>query len=164
MMMSPSLPVILYVEDERDDIFFMRAAIRRAAVPSDFRVVENGDEAIAYLGGEKPFDDRTQHPLPSLVLLDLNLPVCSGFEVLAWLRTHDELWHIPVIVFSSSGLAEDRARAQELGAAGYLLKPGSGLAFTDIALQLKQQWLGGSAATAAIDPPESRISHIEPRT
>jgi CheY-like chemotaxis protein len=139
--MSTSPPVLLYVEDEPDDVFFMQAALRRVDVATRLKVAEDGERAIAYFMGEESFGDRAEHPLPSVVLLDLNLPVRSGFEVLAWLRERAESRELPVIVFSSSGRPEDRARATELGATDYLLKPASGLGFVAIAEQLCREWL-----------------------
>jgi CheY-like chemotaxis protein len=139
---------ILYVEDEADDVFFMRMAFRKTQLSPRLEVVEDGQRAIAYLAGEGPFSDRTRHPVPSLVLLDLNLPVYSGFEVLAWLRSRAEFKQLSVVVFSSSGRPEDRARAQQLGASGYLLKPASGLDFTQVAGLLSEGWLERAPADA----------------
>lgn len=132
---------LLYIEDEPDDVFFLREAFRRSGLPADFRVAEDGRRAIAYFAGEAPYADRTAHPLPTTVLLDLNLPQQSGFEVLAWLRRQPQFRDLPVIIFSSSGRPEDRARAHDLGATEYYLKPASGLGFTTVVNQLKERWL-----------------------
>ncbi|QYM80531.1 response regulator [Horticoccus luteus] len=132
---------ILYVEDEADDVLFMRFAFQRLALNVDLRAVGDGSQAIAYLAGEGPFSDRRQHPLPAVLLLDLNLPLQSGFEVLQWLRHEAGLTTLPVVIFSSSGRPEDRARAQALGASDYWLKPSSGLAFADIARDVHDRWL-----------------------
>lgn len=129
---------ILYVEDEPDDVFFMRSAFRRVGAPCDLRVVEDGAKAIAYLAGEAPFAVRSEHPLPQTLLLDLNLPLRSGFEVLQWLRNNPAFRDLKVFVFSSSGRPEDRARASQLGANGYLQKPSSGAGFVEIARQVTE--------------------------
>ena len=134
-------PTILYVEDEADDIYFMRAAFEREGIAVDFRSVSDGARAMAYLAGDPPYHLRTSHPLPSLVLLDLNLPLRSGFEVLEWLRRRKELQKITVVVFSSSGRPEDRAKAEALGATEYLLKPSSGQQFGSIARAVANQWM-----------------------
>ena len=127
---------VLYVEDEADDVFFMERAFQKAGLTHTLYAVGDGHQAIAYLAGEQPFNRRT-HPLPCAMLLDLNLPRISGFDVLGWVRAHPELRDLPVIVFSSSGRWEDRERAEKLGATQYLLKPISGLEFVSIAAQLK---------------------------
>lgn len=133
--------MILYVEDEADDAFFMRTAFKKAAIALPLHIVDDGEKAVAYLAGTRPYDDRAQHPLPDLVLLDLNLPLRSGFEVLEWVRGQPDLRHLPVVIYSSSGRPEDRARATALGATDYLLKPSSGLDFIRVAQQVKQTWL-----------------------
>ncbi len=79
---------VLYVEDEEGDLFFMQAAFRKAGIGQALRSVGNGREAIDYLAGSGPYADRERHPLPTMVLLDLNLPLISGFEVLEWLSTN----------------------------------------------------------------------------
>jgi CheY-like chemotaxis protein len=76
-----------------------------------------------------------------VILLDLNLPLVSGFEVLKWLRQQPPYEALPVVVFSSSARGEDQQKATELGANAYVQKPSSGLDFVDVVQQLKQQWL-----------------------
>jgi CheY-like chemotaxis protein len=127
---------VLYVEDEADDVFFMERAFRKAGLTHTLYAVRDGRQAIAYLAGEQPFTRQT-HPLPCAVLLDLNLPQISGFDVLSWVRAHPELRTMPVVIFSSSGRREDRERAEKLGATHYLLKPISGLEFVSVATELK---------------------------
>lgn len=133
---------VLYVEDEEDDVFFMRNAFSKLGVQDRFYAVQDGGRAILYLAGQEPYTDRERHPLPSFVLLDLNLPVRSGFEVLEWLRSQPQFKSLPVVIFSSSGRLEDRQRAEQLGATEYLLKPTSGSQFLDMARQLAETWLG----------------------
>ncbi|MBA4138236.1 MAG: two-component system response regulator [Opitutus sp.] len=143
-----NLPTVLYVEDEADDVLFMQAAFRRIGLSALLHAVMDGQQAIAYLAGEGAFGDRSRHPLPAVVLLDLNLPVQSGFEVLAWIRRQPQFRQLPVIVFSSSGRTEDRHRAAELGATDYALKPASGMQFGDVVRAVKDGWLataGGGA-------------------
>lgn len=139
--MTTPRPTVLYVEDEVDDVYFMRSAFEREGAQVDFQAAHDGARAIAYLAGEHPFDDRVRHPVPSFVLLDLNLPLRSGFEVLAWLRQRHEFRELPVVIFSSSGRAEDRARASELGATDYLLKPSSGMQFGLVARTVLERWV-----------------------
>jgi response regulator RpfG family c-di-GMP phosphodiesterase len=74
---------ILLVDDSEDDIALMRRAFKKAEFNSPIQEVHNGEEAIAYLKGEGAYSDRNQFPLPAIVLLDLNMPMKNGFEVLA---------------------------------------------------------------------------------
>jgi CheY-like chemotaxis protein len=132
---------VLYVEDEEDDIFFMRMAFKRVGMKEELQSVSDGKRAIAYLAGEGTYSDRAQFPLPVAILLDLNLPLRSGFEVLQWIRQQPELQHITVVIFSSSGRLEDRQKARELGANEYVLKPATGLHFSDVVREFQQRWL-----------------------
>lgn len=143
-------PRVLYVEDEADDVFFMRNAFKRLGYDDHFHAVTDGDRAISYLAGHENYADRDHHPLPSVVVLDLNLPIRSGFEVLEWLREQPQFKALPVIVFSSSGRVEDRKRAEALGATDYQLKPTSGAQFLQTARQLVESWLEKKT------PPEGR--------
>ena len=77
---------ILMIEDDANDIILIKRAFRKAKIANPIYVVENGEEAIAYLAGREKYCARDQFPLPSLVLLDLKLPRKSGHEVMAWMR------------------------------------------------------------------------------
>ena len=78
---------ILLVDDSENDLFLMRVAFKKAVFNSPLQEVHNGEQAIAYLKGESIYSDRNQYPLPSVMLLDLNMPMKNGFDVLAWVRT-----------------------------------------------------------------------------
>jgi len=120
---SAGLPVLLLVEDNPDDVLLARRAVKKADLPVSMHVVEDGDEAVAYLGGSGRFVDRARHPLPALVLLDLKLPKRPGLEVLRWVRSQAELDTTPVVVLTSSSEDEDIQKAYALGANSYLQKP-----------------------------------------
>ena len=134
-------PSVLYIEDEEDDVFFMRNAFKRLGMEECFHAVPDGERAMAYLTGGDPYTDRDRFPMPTIVLLDLSLPVLSGFEVLAWVRRHPQFRGVPVVVFSASVRADDRQRAEELGATAFLPKPTSGGQFLDMVGRLKTTWL-----------------------
>ena len=114
---------ILYVEDEEADVVLLRHVFQKAGILNPLQAVKDGRLAKDYLAGNPPYDDRQQHPLPGLVLLDLNLPYWSGFEVLEWIRQQPRLRRLPVVIFSSSNRPDDIARAYDTGANGFLVKP-----------------------------------------
>jgi CheY-like chemotaxis protein len=116
---------ILYVEDDEPDVILMRHVFQKVGIAHPLHVLTNGQAALDYLGGIPPFDDRAQHPLPGLVLLDLNLPYRHGLEVLSWLRQQPDLRGLPVLILSSSSRPDDIAGAYDKGASGYLVKPNS---------------------------------------
>jgi CheY-like chemotaxis protein len=129
---------LLYVEDEENDVLFMRRALARAGASCELRSVGDGESAMAYLGGRPPYAEA---PRPRLVLLDLNLPGRSGFEVLEWCRAQPALRGLPIVVISSSGRPEDREKARLLGADDYFLKPTSTAHLVEIARTVRQRWL-----------------------
>src|SRR5690349_9335989 len=98
----PVTPVLL-VEDDPTDYRLIQRAFDK--VTDGFRMfrLSNGDEVIAYLSGDAPYENRGAHPMPALVLLDIKLPRRSGFEVLQWLRRQTAgLSRLPVIMLTSS--------------------------------------------------------------
>ena len=115
--------MILAAEDEPVDAMMLQRAFGEAGIPQSLYIVDNGDDAIGYLKGEGVYTDREQHPLPSLILLDLKLPRRSGLEVLEWLRRQPGLRRIPVVIFTSSRQSEGIAKAYDLGANSCLVKP-----------------------------------------
>jgi DNA-binding response OmpR family regulator len=101
----------------------------------------DGEAAIAYLSGAVPYNDRSSHPLPMLLLLDINLPLVSGLEVLSWVRSQNAIAALPTLMLTSSCQPSDLTRAYEIGANGYLVKP-SGLAKLSIMAQaIHDFWL-----------------------
>ncbi|MGA2657610.1 MAG: response regulator [Verrucomicrobiota bacterium] len=132
---------VLYVEDEEFDVMFMHKAFERMGLKGSLKVVADGQQAIDYMAGNGAYADRREHPLPAVVLLDLKLPVVSGFEVLEWLRQQPELKNLPVVVFSSSDQPEDQAMASQLGANDFVQKPSSALEFPKVVERLRQRWM-----------------------
>jgi CheY-like chemotaxis protein len=114
---------ILLVDDSENDLILMRAAFKKARCNSPLHEVHNGEEAIAYLKGEGAYADRTQFPLPTVMLLDLNMPKKNGFDVLAWVRAQPVLKRLPIIILTASMRSEDVERAFDLGATSFLVKP-----------------------------------------
>jgi CheY-like chemotaxis protein len=154
-----STPVILYVEDEETDVVLLQHVFTRAAIGNPLKVVKDGKEAREYLAGEEPFTDRKEHPLPALVLLDLNLPYWSGFQVLEWIRQQPSLRRLPVVIFTSSSRPDDVARAYDAGANGYLVKPNALGELKSQVSALRDFWLrhnrfpGNTGAAPAVPPP-----------
>ena len=85
--------------------------------------VHNGKEVVEYLSGNGCYADRTKYPLPTLLLLDVKMPMKSGFDVLEWKRTQPQLQNLRSVMLSSSGQDSDRMTAHALGASAYFVKP-----------------------------------------
>lgn len=117
---------VLLVEDSADDATFVRLAFKRGKLGELLEVMTSGVEAIEYLEGTARYVDRKKYPLPSLLLLDLRMPVMDGFEVIRRVRGHvrEELRRLPIAVLTGSEYPPDQERAYELGANSFMVKPG----------------------------------------
>ena len=134
-------PSILVVEDNPDDVLLLQRAFRRANLPNPLQFVSDGQQAMEYLGGSPPYDDRAQYPVPGLVLLDLKLPKRTGHEVLQWIRAQPGLRRLPVAVLTTSRESPDVNRAYDLGANSYLTKPVEFDALLQLVTTLQQYWM-----------------------
>ena len=114
---------ILVAEDDRDDAWILQRAFNHSGITRPIHIVHDGKEAIEYLSGNGPYADRSLHPYPDVLILDLKMPKVSGFEVLQWINEHPDYRVIPCIVWSSSADRRDVKHAFCLGAHGYLCKP-----------------------------------------
>src|SRR5438309_108541 len=104
------MKIILQIEDDPNDVFILRHAMKKAGVVNPIQVVNDGQQAIDYLKGAGSFADRERFPLPSLVLLDLKLPYVMGLDVLKWIRQQPGAAPI-VVVLTASGEDADIATA-----------------------------------------------------
>lgn len=117
MLSNHDLPPLLIAEDDPDDLFFARLLVQRADIHNPVVTVEDGEEAVVYLSGAI----ETQR-LPCLALLDIKMPILTGFGVLEWARQQPALAEFPFVMMSGSDMEEDKARAKALGAKHYLVK------------------------------------------
>jgi len=133
---------ILLIEDEASDALLIKRAFEKAGFDFKFWRLKHGEEAINYLSGVSPFDDRETHPLPDVILLDIKLPRRTGFEVLEWLRSQPPgLSRIPVVMLTSSRHSVDVNRAYDLRANGYLTKPDTAHQLQEMMMDFKKYWL-----------------------
>jgi len=125
---------ILIVEDDPNDVLFLKRALKKNGIENPVCTLPDGEEAIAYLCGKGKYADRMAHPFPRVIILDLKMPRKSGLEVLEWLKEHPQYRVIPTIVLTSSKLNEDVAQAYGLGANSYMVKPSN---FDDLQAMMK---------------------------
>jgi CheY-like chemotaxis protein len=138
---SATAAPILLVEDSPDDALLIQRAFRKANLANPVQLVRDGEEAVAYLSGAAPYDDRGRFPLPVFMLLDLKLPRRSGLEVLAWLRQESAVRRLPVVVLTSSRESVDVNRAYDLGVNSYLTKPVGFEALMEMVKNVNLYWL-----------------------
>jgi len=137
--MANHLP-ILVVDDNKDDVFILARAFKKARLNHSIIHLLDGQQALDYLSGQNGAD-RSHYPLPSLMLLDVKMPRNDGFDVLRWLQVHKEVVSPPVVMLSSSALPEDIEKAKALGAAGYLVKPSEFEDFNQVVQTIASKWL-----------------------
>jgi CheY-like chemotaxis protein len=133
--------LILLVEDDQNDVFFLQYAFETANITNPLQVATDGQQAIDYLAGHGEYSNRAQYPLPCLILMDLKLPVKMGLDVLRWIHQQPHLGNLLVIVLTSSSNAEDIDEAYRLGARSYLVKPLSVDKRAELAQSIKSYWL-----------------------
>ncbi len=133
--------VILVAEKDPCDALLLEQALFHAGLHVPTHFVDDGQEAIEYLRGDPPFNNRTAYPLPTLLLIDLHLPRTSGFDLLRWLGRRSPLNRSLVVVLSSSVEKEDIRTAYALGADSYLVKPADAGEMVSVAAHLKNYWL-----------------------
>lgn len=132
---------ILLVEDNEDDVFLMKRALKSAEVKNALYVAADGQQAIDYLSGTGVYNDRQTYSMPAIIFLDLKLPFKSGHEVLAWIRQQSFLKDIVVIVLTSSNQPIDLNRCYALGANSYLVKPPTAEQLLNMVKAFKWYWL-----------------------
>jgi CheY-like chemotaxis protein len=141
-MAEPALATILLVEDMPSDATLIRRGFEKTQVLNPIVWVKNGQEALGYLSGLGQYGDRMKYPLPALVLLDLDLPEMSGYELLQWKRTQSNIRRIPVVVLTIDSATSAVNAAYDLGANSYLVKPGKSDEIMRIVKIIQEYWLG----------------------
>jgi CheY-like chemotaxis protein len=141
---------ILIADDDRNDILIFERSLKAAGVLNPLKVVRDGAEAVDYLAGEGVYADRTQYPLPDLMLLDLKMPKLDGFDVLTWWRENGQGGRFPIVVLSGSALPQDIEMSRTLGAFAYRVKPGDAEGLSKLAEEVRDHWL----AVDTKAPPE----------
>jgi two-component system response regulator len=132
---------ILLVEDNPDDVELTRLAFEEANVANRMVVVRDGAEALDYLFARGSYAGRDPHELPSIVLLDLNLPKLDGREVLQAIRAEPATRELPVVVLTTSAEPFDVEASYALGVNSYIQKPVDFEQFVWAVRQVGLYWL-----------------------
>lgn len=146
--MDLSAPILL-AEDDDNDVFLFRQALTLAGVDKPLIVAEDGQEVVDYF--TLPTPGARVHP--AVIVLDLNMPRMDGFEVLAWLSKQPHLRSIPVLVLSSSDDEGDQARARQLGAVAYWVKPFEFDELVRLGRELARRWENPEGSRELPEPP-----------
>ncbi len=128
---------VLLVEDDEDHAFLMRESFEQARLQIPLNHVFDGVQCLAFLRREPPYEAA---PVIDLILLDLNMPRLSGFEVLKILKSDPKLMHIPVVILTTSTNPEDIARVYNLHGNSFISKPVDFGNFVDAVNKLTNYW------------------------
>jgi CheY-like chemotaxis protein len=129
---------VLLVEDDAGDVLLTKEAFAHHRAHDTLYVVGDGEQAIQFL---RRTGNYTDVPRPGLILLDLNLPRRTGLEVLADLKSDDDLQTIPVVVLTTSQAEEDIVRSYSLHANAYVSKPVDFQRFSEAVRQINDFFL-----------------------
>ena len=132
--------VILLAEDDRGGQELTRRALEAGKICNELRIVEDGEEALAYLFRRGKYKDPASSPRPDLLLLDLNLPRVDGREVLERVRADSKLRRMAVVVLTTSRQEEDILRSYELGCNSFITKPVAMDQFIQLIQALEEYW------------------------
>lgn len=132
---------ILLVEDNDDDVALTQRAFRKSNIANEVVVVRNGVEALDFLFGCGDYAERDTRHLPEMILLDIQLPMLNGLEVLQKIRADELTRYVPVIVLTSSDEERDLFDSYNFGANSYIRKPVDFNRFIEAVQQLGMYWL-----------------------
>ena len=137
---------LLLVEDNPQDEMLTLRAMKKANIGNRIDVVRDGQQALDYLFREGEFAGRDGLELPTVVLLDINLPRLSGLEVLARLRADARTRLLPVVILTSSDEERDRLLSYANGANSFVRKPVDFSEFAAVVARLGVYWLATNEA------------------
>ena len=146
----PRFIEILLVEDSPTDVLLTREALTEAKMLNTLHVVEDGVQAMDYLYRRGKYVNASH---PDLIILDLNLPIKNGREVLAEIKADEKLKKIPVVVLTTSSAEEDIVKAYNLHANCYVVKPMDFDSFTQIVKDIGHFWF--SVVTIPPEDPDA---------
>ena len=126
-------PHILLADDDDEDFFILSEAFKEINFPGSIHWVQNGEKVMEFLNGLSAED-----VLPSLIVLDLNMPRLNGAQTLKAVKSIERFRHIPVIIFSTSINPQERMECLNGGATSYEIKPST---YTD-SLQVAKMFFG----------------------
>jgi len=131
-MINGNRPILL-VEDDEVDIMTVKRSLREIKITNQLNVVNNGEEALKYLGEKYPM-------LPSIILLDINMPRMNGIEFLKYAKADERFKRIPVIILTTSKEEQDRYASFNLSVAGYMVKPVDYKQFVELMRTIEVYW------------------------
>lgn len=140
MITHPEVEILL-VEDSPADAELTIRALKKVNLANKLVHLQNGEEALHFLFGEKEFASRKNAAVPKVVLLDIKMPKVDGIEVLRRIKDNERTKNIPVIIMTSSKEEQDIITSYSLGVNSYVVKPMDFEGFARAVSQLGMYWL-----------------------
>ncbi|MFP5042128.1 response regulator [Parasediminibacterium sp. JCM 36343] len=129
---------ILHVEDSEADILLMQDAMEELHLAHHIEVVRNGYEAIQFLEKKGDYQDKFT---PDLILLDINMPLMDGHELLEFIKKNPRTKHIPVLMLTTSSSQTDIMKSYQEYANSYIVKPHNVDDFASVANAIESFWM-----------------------
>lgn len=129
---------ILLVEDDPGDQKLIKTSLLDQKIANNVCIAESGEEALDWLSCSKAND--SDHSMPNLILLDLNMPGMGGKEFLKRAKADDEFKSNPVVILTTSDSEKDIIDSYNLQAAGYIKKPVTMIEFQNVISKLEDYW------------------------
>jgi len=145
--------VILLIEDSQDDIALTLRAFKKCNIKNTVNIIEDGQDALDYISCKGKFEGKDPLDLPTVVLLDINLPKVNGFEILKAFRENEATKFLPVVILTSSKEERDIINGYSLGANSYIQKPVDFKNFFEAVQALGLYWL------IINEPPKTSLNH-----
>lgn len=136
------------IEDNPGDVMLLRANLDGIGAHYTMDVAEDGDMALDYLSFIRT---KEQPGCPDMIVLDLNLPRKGGKEILTWIKSNENIKHVPVIIFTSSDLQQDINDAYSLYANSFIVKPFDVEEYQRIARRMWDYWTDTTALPGPLE-------------
>jgi len=129
---------ILHVEDSEGDILLFKDAIEESGIAHTLDIVKNGYEALQFLNKSGIYVEKAT---PDLILLDINMPVMNGHELLDFIKADERLKHLPVIMLTTSSSRKDIFKSYQKYSNSYIIKPDNAADFDKVIKGIEQFWI-----------------------
>jgi len=135
---APRIAEILLVEDNEDYVYLAQRALGKAKLPAHLHHVNDGKKCLRFLRQQFPYGIA---PVPDIILLDLDMPVMDGRQVLAEIVKDESLKHLAVVVLTSGDESNEILRMYQLRCNSYICKPVEFDKYVDMITKFAEYWL-----------------------
>jgi CheY-like chemotaxis protein len=132
--------LVLIVDDQEEDQAVLSWMLGKVGVVNPIFCLNDGHEAVRYLNGEPPYDDRGRFPLPAVMFLDLQMPVINGWQVLDWIRNVGVKGKMRIFVYSQPKNVGEVQELYTLGADSFVRKPANEIELLNLISHFGEPW------------------------